>query len=273
MGRGLRGVWRRLIGRCLRGGWEDESKESQLIMKNYLTSEFFGVLDGPAFLQAIQATIHQVPGSGVWAGDNLFTFGRNLSFLDDEPLMAAVTEHADTVTEKAILWRTAVLTWAARHALRLDGDLVECGCYRGTTARILVDALDLSNADKRFYLYDSFETDPRAPEISSEQFEAQVRKRFAYLPNVIVTAGNVPEVLDHVVPEQVSLLHLDMNNAVAEIGALEKLFHRMVPGALLILDDYGWLQYREQKLHEDAFLAERGYAVLELPTGQGLVIR
>lgn len=242
-------------------------------MKNYAINEFFGVLDAPAFLRAMQATINQVPGSGVFASDNLFTFGRNLSFLDDLPLMAAVEKHADTVTEKAILWRTAVLTWAARHALRLDGDFVECACYRGTTARILIDALDLSHTDKRYYLYDTFESDPRAPEVSRAQFEAQVRNRFAGLPNVIVTAGNVPEVLDRVVPDQISLLHLDMNNAVAEIGALEKLFHRMVPGALLILDDYGWLQYREQKLGEDAFFAKLGYFVLELPTGQGVVIR
>lgn len=242
-------------------------------MKNYLTNEFFGVLDGTAFLTSIQTTINQVPPAGVWAGDNLFTFGRNLSFLDDEPLMAAVAKHTNTVTEKAILWRTAVLAWAARHALRLDGDFVECGCYRGTTARILVDAVDLAHTDKRYYLYDTFEHDPRAPEISKAEFEAQVRQRFADLPNVIVTAGPVPAVLDRAAPEQISLLHVDMNNAAAEIGALEKLFQRMVPGAVLVLDDYGWLQYREQKRQEDAFLAKLGYTVLELPTGQGLVIR
>jgi hypothetical protein len=34
-----------------------------------------------------------------------------------------------------------------------------------------------------------------------------------------------------------------------------------------------WRFHREQKLLEDAFLAERGYQVLELPTGQGFVIK
>jgi predicted O-linked N-acetylglucosamine transferase (SPINDLY family) len=254
--------------------WATTSREkSAPPAKNYLTNEFFGVRDGPAFISALQTTIHQVPGSGVWAGDNLFTFGRNLSFLDDQSLMTAVATHADTVTEKAILWRTAVLVWAARHALKLDGDFVECACYRGTTARILIDALGLQHTDKRYYLYDSFASDPRTPDITSDQFEAHVRSRFAEMPNVIVTAGYIPQVLERVAPEKISLLHLDLNNAAAEIGALEKLFHRMVPGAMLILDDYGWIQYREQKLQEDAFFAERGYSVLELPTGQGMVIR
>jgi hypothetical protein len=47
----------------------------------------------------------------------------------------------------------------------------------------------------------------------------------------------------------------------------------MVPGAVLILDDYGWLGYRAQKLAEDPWFEKRGYRVLELPTGQGLLIK
>jgi len=97
--------------------------------------------------------------------------------------------------------------------------------------------------------------------------------RFADMPNVVVTQGAVPEVLHQVAPEKIAFMHLDMNNAAAEVGALEVLFDRMVPGALLVLDDYGWAVYRDQKLAEDAWLAQRGYQVMELPTGQGLVIK
>lgn len=244
-----------------------------LMSKNYATNEFFGVFDGPVFLTAMQAVIDQVPGVGVFAGDNLFTFGRNLSFLDDGPLMTALSANATTVTERAILWRTAVLTWAARQGLRLEGDFVECGCYRGTTARILCEATNLMESGKKFYLYDSFASDPRIPELGPAQFEAQVRRRFSDLSNVVVTAGWVPSVLDRVAPEKIAFMHIDMNKAAAEVGALEKLFEKMVPGAVLVLDDYGWVQYREQKEAEDAFLASLGYTVLELPTGQGLVIR
>lgn len=68
-------------------------------------------------------------------------------------------------------------------------------------------------------------------------------------------------------------MHLDMNNANSEIGALEMLFERMVTGAILILDDYGWLDYRSQKLAEDSWFAKSGYRVLELPTGQGLLVK
>mgnify|MGYP000179091681 FL=1 len=64
-----------------------------------------------------------------------------------------------------------------------------------------------------------------------------------------------------------------MNNADAEISTLEYLWDRIVPGASIVLDDYGWLAYRAQKEVEDPFFAKRGYSVLELPTGQGLVIK
>lgn len=95
----------------------------------------------------------------------------------------------------------------------------------------------------------------------------------ANCPNVTVTQGKVPEVLADMAPEKIAFIHLDQNNAEAEAGALEVLFERMIPGAVLVLDDYGRLGYRAQKLAEDPWLEKRGYRVLELPTGQGLVIK
>lgn len=85
--------------------------------------------------------------------------------------------------------------------------------------------------------------------------------------------GRVPDSLKIAAPEKIAFMHLDINNADAEIGALEALFDRMVPGAVMILDDYGWLYYREQKMAEDPWFAKKGYRVLELPTGQGMIIK
>ena len=41
----------------------------------------------------------------------------------------------------------------------LDGDIVECACYKGTSARIVTDYVDLNASDKIFYLYNLFEHD------------------------------------------------------------------------------------------------------------------
>ena len=110
------------------------------------------------------------------------------------------------------------------------------------------------------------------PEHSQDLFEI-VKNRFTDYPNVEVIKGFVPDILLENAPEKIAFMNLDLNNALAEIGALNVLFDRMVPGAILVLDDYGWLWYRAQKEAEDLWFLERGYHVLELPTGQGLVIK
>ena len=64
-----------------------------------------------------------------------------------------------------------------------------------------------------------------------------------------------------------------MNSAASEIAALDVLFDKVVPGGIIVFDDYGWTGYDAQRYAEDAFMTERGYRVLELPTGQGMVIK
>jgi hypothetical protein len=254
------------------------TKSSKPRILNHLSTMFFGLSNPSKFISAIQQSIHQINGQeGIYTGDNLFTYHRNLSFLDDAAFMQAVAKHATTDIERAILWRMSVVLWGARNGLRLEGDFVEIACYKGTTARIVCDAIDFAKLDRRYFLYDLFDHDPSMnhhamPEHSQKLYEL-VKARFANAPNVTVTQGKVPDVLATVVPEKIAFMHLDLNNAEAEIGALNVLFERMVPGAVLILDDYGWLGYRAQKLAEDPWFAARGYYVAELPTGQGMVIK
>ncbi|MES2341252.1 MAG: TylF/MycF/NovP-related O-methyltransferase [Pseudomonadota bacterium] len=245
----------------------------------YLTNLFFGLRDRTKFFGGINTAIQALHSTtGVFAGDNLFTYSRNLSFLTDPEFMRAYNAHVTTDVEKGIIWRIAVVAWAARNGMRLQGDLVECACYKGVTARIVCDYVNFAaQTERKYYLYDLFEHDAsmphhHMPEHSGTLFE-QVKQRFADLPNVVVTQGRVPDSFSQAAPDKIAFMHLDLNNADAEIGALEILFDRMVPGAIMVLDDYGWLGYRAQKLAEDPWLAKRGYRVLELPTGQGLLIK
>jgi len=248
-------------------------------MGNHLSSVFFGLKENKEFIQGIQKAVDQINGqNGIYAGDNLFTYHRNLSFLEDEPLMTAFNAHASTEIEKAVLWRMSTVLWGVRNGLRLEGDFVECACYKGTTVRVICDAVGFAKyPDRRYYLYDLFDHDPSLPHHAmpehSKQLYAQVKNRFSDFDNVTVTQGKVPDVLAEVAPKKIAFMHLDLNNADAEIGALEVLFERMVPGAVLVLDDYGWLGYRAQKLAEDPWFEKYGYRVLEMPTGQGLLIK
>ena len=183
------------------------------------------------------------------------------------------------------IWRLHTLVWAARSAVTLPGDLVECGVFLGYSASVVTSVLNFERVGKTFYLYDTFEglserySSAKEREMApSEIFAAAglyeaVCKRFDGYANVRIIQGIVPDVLSDACPEKISYLHLDMNAADAEIGTLEVLFERVVPGGFLVLDDFGHSRHRLQFTKETAWFKAHGHEVLELPTGQGLVIK
>ena len=75
------------------------------------------------------------------------------------------------------------------------------------------------------------------------------------------------------IPEKLAFVHMDLNSAETEMSLLNLFFDKLVPGGILILDDYGTMGYENQYSQEKEFFNERGYSVVELPTGGGLVIK
>jgi hypothetical protein len=233
----------------------------------------------------------------VFWGDRLLTLDKAADFLE-EPAFRAALDRADSTTGQnqyaspdGIAWRYHTLIWAARSCLTVPGDFVECGVYRGDMTWMVTETVDVQNAGKRFYLYDTFAGfDPKYSSVAdfpdSPNFfgmadssyrepgiEDYVRSRFANKPYVVVTKGSVPDVLRQITPTSIAFLHLDMNSPAAEIGALELLFDRIAAGGIIVFDDYGWTLFHRQRQAADAFMRARGLPILEMPTGQGLVVK
>ncbi len=243
-----------------------------------MSRAFYGVTNLAPIKAAVEGIAEaMIKPHGLFVGDNLITMGKRLGFLDDKILMEAFLRNAETVAERGALWRIVTLVWAARSALRVEGDFVECGCYKGNSARIVSEVVGFADLPRHYYLYDLFQHDESMPHHSmlehSETLVDQVRARFSDMANVTITQGRVPDSLAQAAPEKIAFMHLDLNNADAEIGALEILFDRISPGGILILDDFGWLAYQDQMIAEVQWMLKRGYRILELPTGQGLVIK
>jgi O-methyltransferase len=242
---------------------------------SFIGQSFFGLKDYDVFIKARDELLNEIKfGYGVFASDNLITWERTLGFLHDQQFVDAMNRNTRSGPERGGVWRVVTLVWAARQAQRLEGDFVECACYRGSSARTVIDMVGLNN--RQYFLYDLFDHDQtmphhKMPEHSSQLYH-HVRSRFPE-PNVIITQGRVPESLTIAAPEKIAFMHLDLNNAEAEIGALEVLWDRIVPGGVLVLDDFGWLAYWRQRKAEVEWLGERDHFVLEMPTGQGLVIK
>jgi O-methyltransferase len=233
----------------------------------------------------------------VFWGDRLLTLDKTASFLF-EPGFQEALKQADSSTgqnqyrsPQGITWRYHTLIWAARNCIRLPGDFMECGVYRGDMTWMITELVDLRRANKKFYIYDTFggfapqyssvDDFPGASQYFEEidkeykatDIEGYVRKRFQPKDYVIVTKGVVPDILEVIAPEQISFLHLDMNSPRAEMATLEALLDRITPGGLVVFDDYGWKHFEGHKAITDKFLTDRGQVILELPTGQGLVIK
>ena len=93
--------------------------------------------------------------------------------------------------------------------------------------------------------------------------------------------GSIPDSLTHEVINRIqargpiSYLHIDMNNSVPEVAAMET-FYPLVSknGGMILLDDYAYNGYEYQKKQIDDFLDSIGSEhPIALPTGQGLLIK
>ena len=69
------------------------------------------------------------------------------------------------------------------------------------------------------------------------------------------------------------MMIFDMNCVQPEIAAAEYFWERLVPGAVMLLDDYGHAGHELQKEAFDRFSKHHGVPLLVLPTGQGLIIK
>jgi len=237
------------------------------------------------FNQALEWIVDVFQGH-VFATDMNISIARNLSFGQDQKFVSSFESTAEEDQERSLIWRLHVLTWAAHHALQVEGDFVECGVFKGFSSAVICKYLDFADIAKVFYLYDTFSGLP--DETSTEQERAlypyaldhdfdelfmHVKQMFADYPNVKIVKGIVPYSFEQAIPEKIAYLHIDMNSVQAEILALEHLFHRISPGGILILDDFGWITQQPQMIAETEFMQALGYKVLELPTGQGLVFK
>ncbi len=227
--------------------------------------------------------VYEQHGLTTFMQDNMVALMRNESFTADSAFIAALLGNAEDDRDTGKIWRLHTCCWAARSALSVEGDFVECGTYKGFYAGVLAQYLRFEMQAKQFYLYDSFAGLPSEWSTELERRQANpgyhwdgvyedVVNRFAIYPNVRVVKGVVPEVFDTIVPERIAFLHLDLNAGSAETGALDNLVPRLSDGAMVVLDDFGRFEMRDLCRAHMEWWGQQGHMVLELPTGQGLVI-
>ena len=215
---------------------------------------------------------------------------KNIGFLKDPRFLAAYQRGMNSGHQFGnslrLEWRTHVACWAATHAKQLPGDFVECGVNTGILSLAVCEYIDFNATSKNFWLFDTFGGIPEA-QISEGETERVrweneniyfdcwdvAQRNFASFPNARLIRGMVPETLPQAKIDKVCYLSLDMNIAAPERAAIEYFWPKLLTGAVVLLDDYGWRGYQEQKATMDQFAAQMGTEVLALPTGQGHIIK
>jgi O-methyltransferase len=193
------------------------------------------------------------------------------------------------------------LVSATRYVARykIPGDIVECGVWRGgsmhAVARTLAAAGDRS---RDLYLYDTFEgmTEPTEKDLRWDGMRAaeglersrprketsalwayasleDVQAGFAEVPypkeRLHFIKGPVEETVPGVLPEQIAILRLDTDWYESTAHELKHMYDRLVPGGVLLLDDYAhWQGAREAT---DEWLDASGEPLLLLRAGGGRV--
>lgn len=228
-----------------------------------------------------------------YAGDGLFTLHHD-RFREDPAFQRAYARgvEASQGFDPQFAWRIHVALWAARMALRVPGDFVECGVNAGFISSAIMDYLNWRSVDKKFYLIDTF-TGPILSQYSADEIAAgrvdvarkalatgayvtdleRVRANYAEWPNAMIVQGAVPDVLPSLPVRSIALLHIDLNCAYPERAALEYFWDRLSSGALVLFDDYTYLGQQCQAVAIDEAARLLGTTALSLPTGQGLIIK
>jgi O-methyltransferase len=174
--------------------------------------------------------------------------------------------------------RAHMLFQLARHASNLDGHFAEIGVYRGGTAKLLAHVAD--SAKRELHLFDTFagmpETDARDLHVAGDFADtslAQVQRFLAGHPSATFHPGEFPGTSDPVTDKRFSLVHVDVDIASSVEACCVFFYPRLVPGGVMVFDDYGFTSCPGAKLATDAFFADRPEPVLHLLTSQALIVK
>lgn len=178
--------------------------------------------------------------------------------------------------------RKFVLRELVRSLRSVDGAMAECGCYTGVSSWFIAN--ELPNVE--FYLFDSFEGLSQPNSFDSVPSGVQewaigdlktneqiLKNNLSGFGNVYVMKGWIPERFGEVSGMRFRFVHIDVDLYQPTLDSLEFFYPRLSPGAILVVDDYGFVNCPGAYKAVRDFMSDKAESVIHLPTGQGLIIR
>lgn len=177
--------------------------------------------------------------------------------------------------------RKYLLREFVRFVSNVEGCLAECGSYEGASAWFMANELP----GESFYIFDSFDGlsppetedklsgggcfwqvgDMRAPETA-------IARNLSEFRNIYFMKGWIPERFPEVAEKAFRFVHIDVDLYSPTLESISFFYPRMSRGGVILLDDYGFLSCPGATKAVDEFMLDKPERVLNMPTGQGLII-
>ena len=230
-----------------------------------------------AFIEAIlkYTGVKSLPPHMFFA-DDCFVVYRNLGFIRDQALQEAFLESDSDQTMYARFWRIWVYAWSMSTRWKSKGAIVDCGSYNGKQLSIGVRYCNktLGAREGKIFAFDLFDNPPKEAKKHDHgpELHLKVEKLLEGQGDTEVVKGSLPEKLIEMNIDEITWAQVDLNSAEADLACFNQLIPKLADGAIVIFDDYGFNRYAETQRSVDEAVQKLGLRVLELPTGQGLLI-
>lgn len=165
---------------------------------------------------------------------------------------------------------------AVRNALAIDGEVWECGVYRGGSARMLERLLRDAHDGRPLRLFDTFTGLPN-PNVDHDLLrggafaDTSADEIAELVPTASIRAGLIPGTFVGLEGSRIALAHIDVDLHDSVRDCVAFIYPRLVPGAWLVFDDYGGQTTPGARAAVDEFFADKPETPLVLASGQAIV--
>lgn len=174
----------------------------------------------------------------------------------------------------------------AKALANLPGDMAECGVYYGASSFVI--GLAMEGTGREHHAFDSFEglSKPDAVDLAEDKQAYQWQESNLAISLETVSAnlkrfdfiryypGWIPTRFASVENRQFSFVHIDVDLYQPTRDSLAFFYERVLPGGIILCDDYGSINCPGATQAFDEFLADKPEKnVIQLTTGQGLIVK
>ncbi|MCP5151350.1 MAG: class I SAM-dependent methyltransferase [Ectothiorhodospiraceae bacterium] len=207
-------------------------------------------------------------------------FGR--SWLDDAAFVDCYRRFMDPGNWHS-LDRKYTLDQLLRLALRVPGDCAECGVYTGMSSYLICRRLAAAggSSPRHHHAFDSFEGLSAPDDRDGDYWQAgamavseqAVHAALAEFDNYTTHRGWIPERFADVADRQFAFVHVDVDLYQPTLDSLAFFYPRLAAGGVILMDDYGFDSCPGARAAADEYFATVGEPVVELTTGQAMVLK